>query len=328
MVPNLVLLLANNVLKDLPSELWNIHNITTLSLRSNQLTEIPENIARLGRLTELNVSGNRICFLPWSLMFLGDRAPLTLMNIRPNPLYTPIDQVLLASQPLVTLSPTSSAWQLATRLEACVTLPQASLSQQNLYDYILLKVVSTLLARDASANDDVFLAPIYAASSSVTFFDVCGRSIADASAQPTAAVLPGINIPLRDITNQDSKTTSLLDIALRSASSSTHVRNMPVGAFDSLELPEMALNHLKSALMIDKTELPRCSVCERHYMIKRAEWIEWWCVKPRVINTAPQNLFTPYMRRACSRGCALEVIKDRAEQHLQFISSRARNMDP
>ncbi|KAL8649677.1 MAG: hypothetical protein Q9226_005475 [Calogaya cf. arnoldii] len=89
LVPNLQLYLANNLLFQMPGQLFNLLNLTVLSLRQNNLIEIPSAIGDLVNLRELNVSNNRLRWLPHEVLQLLSK---NLKNYRfhPNPFIQPL----------------------------------------------------------------------------------------------------------------------------------------------------------------------------------------------------------------------------------------------
>lgn len=92
LTPFLQLFLSRNALRTLPFELWNLQNLSVLSLRNNKLTELPSCIAKLHNLIELNLAGNRLRWLPWELLRLvGPGGKLRRLNVRPNPLFEGIE---------------------------------------------------------------------------------------------------------------------------------------------------------------------------------------------------------------------------------------------
>ncbi|KAH7316725.1 hypothetical protein B0I35DRAFT_261940 [Stachybotrys elegans] len=87
------LLLANNLLTRLPGSLFDVSNLTVLSLRGNNLTDIPPSIYRLQNLQELNVSQNKLRHLPAELLDLTKSGTLRLLVLHPNPLLQPATQL-------------------------------------------------------------------------------------------------------------------------------------------------------------------------------------------------------------------------------------------
>lgn len=76
------LFLYNNMLTRLPEELFQLSNLTVLSLRQNQLTHIPPAISRLVNLRDLSLSANKLKYLPWELFLLPK---LKILNPHYNP---------------------------------------------------------------------------------------------------------------------------------------------------------------------------------------------------------------------------------------------------
>lgn len=89
LTPALRLYISNNLLSEVPGEVFHLKNLEVLSLRSNGLTEILPPIGQLHNLKELNLGSNQLNWLPWEL--LG----LLLNNLKkcmiyPNPFVRPI----------------------------------------------------------------------------------------------------------------------------------------------------------------------------------------------------------------------------------------------
>lgn len=88
--PELHLLLAQNRLNRLPGALFDVTQLTTLSLRNNELTEIPPAIRKLHNLQELNLSQNRLRHLPIEILdLLNTDSKLQKLIIHPNPFLQP-----------------------------------------------------------------------------------------------------------------------------------------------------------------------------------------------------------------------------------------------
>ncbi|ELR07141.1 hypothetical protein VC83_02397 [Pseudogymnoascus destructans] len=90
LLPKLRIFLARNELKRLPGEIFNLENLSVLSVRSNELTELPTSINRLRRLTELNASNNALRSLPFELLeLLSCPSKIKILHLHPNPFYEP-----------------------------------------------------------------------------------------------------------------------------------------------------------------------------------------------------------------------------------------------
>ncbi|KAF9531790.1 hypothetical protein CPB83DRAFT_848741 [Crepidotus variabilis] len=77
--PDIELFLGNNAISNLPTELWNLKNLTILSLRNNMITYLPSEVSKLENLVELNVANNELTFLPSELLSME-----TLRNLIVN----------------------------------------------------------------------------------------------------------------------------------------------------------------------------------------------------------------------------------------------------
>ncbi|CAE6428096.1 unnamed protein product [Rhizoctonia solani] len=75
------LYLANNNLTVLPSELFQLNNLTLLSLRGNKLVSLPPAIGNLKSLRSLNIANNQFTSLPSELSYLK----LQTLFLHPNP---------------------------------------------------------------------------------------------------------------------------------------------------------------------------------------------------------------------------------------------------
>jgi internalin A len=70
-------------LSELPGEILELQNLTTLNLHGNQLSSLPESLTQLQNLTTLHLSGNQLSSLPESLTQLQN---LTQLNLDGNQL--------------------------------------------------------------------------------------------------------------------------------------------------------------------------------------------------------------------------------------------------
>lgn len=59
-------------------QLWNLHNLKTLSITDSKLKSFPGSVGRLDKLEELNLSNNTLCSLPITLAFCKELKTLDL----------------------------------------------------------------------------------------------------------------------------------------------------------------------------------------------------------------------------------------------------------
>lgn len=82
LIPKVKIFLSNNQISSISPCVFEVRNITVLSLRNNLVKEIPPAIAKLTNLVELSVGGNMLEYLPAELLKLPKLANL---SIHPNP---------------------------------------------------------------------------------------------------------------------------------------------------------------------------------------------------------------------------------------------------
>ncbi|CAE6436483.1 unnamed protein product [Rhizoctonia solani] len=128
------LYLANNGITVLPSELFQLNNLTLLSLRGNKLRNLPPAIGNLKSLRSLNVANNELSTLPSELSYLN----LQTLLLDPNPFLPkpsrpqvqPNDSKLARGRelgPLVIHAPIPKLGELALRVALCPFPEQQSI---------------------------------------------------------------------------------------------------------------------------------------------------------------------------------------------------------
>ncbi|KAL9114901.1 MAG: hypothetical protein Q9227_001144 [Pyrenula ochraceoflavens] len=85
LIPKIKLILANNKLSTLPVELYDVENLSALSVRGNELKRISPLVGNLANLEELNLSQNRLTYLPYELLTLAQKGLLQRLSVFPNP---------------------------------------------------------------------------------------------------------------------------------------------------------------------------------------------------------------------------------------------------
>lgn len=90
LAPALRLYLSNNLLDDVPGEVFLLQNLDVLSLRSNNLTDVLPPIGKLTKLRELNLGSNQLNWLPWELLQPILSQSLKKFMLYPNPFIRPV----------------------------------------------------------------------------------------------------------------------------------------------------------------------------------------------------------------------------------------------
>ncbi|KAK5747515.1 hypothetical protein LTR17_000157 [Elasticomyces elasticus] len=309
LTPSITLILSRNRLAALPAELFNLGNITCLSLRNNELDELPSAIVRLTRLTELNVSGNNIQYLPWELLDLmqgGERQIL----VRPNPLLQPTDLDEPSSPPSFTLPQASSIG------ESYASNTRAMLDESLRGELELrLKLGRTMKAQqvqegieedDRTASNEEL---IFLASSHIRYFGVDGLPLRRARGTPPhdedwpATMNPTANAPT---TSANTHIPSLFELALRSLQATHSLADFlepaPAAEYEISSAVASAMH--RAARNSAGTGNENCSSCGKHFIIARAEWVEYWFNGSASQQELDANSVLPFMRRVCSWGCA------------------------
>ncbi|KAF9108765.1 hypothetical protein BGX29_007055 [Mortierella sp. GBA35] len=82
----LKLFLSSNQFTTIPMHVFDLHNLSVLSLRNNNIKAIPPEIGLLYNLVELSIGGNLLEYLPSQIALLPK---LHILTIHPNPLMVP-----------------------------------------------------------------------------------------------------------------------------------------------------------------------------------------------------------------------------------------------
>lgn len=325
LTPSIKLYLYGNRLTSLPAELFSLTNIAVLSLRNNDLDEIPPSIGRLSNLMELNLSQNNIRHLPWEMLNLmhcqGEHRNI---SVRPNPLIDPVEDFSgpspLRSRPNATqadfrehlsrwgetsgaffekmvqwYSEEGETWSMRHELEL-----RLKLSRIRLMNY--LEGASRAGMELSLCKEQL----VYLASSAVKYFDVGGSLCRPANTVSagtegddyTAVVDPLVNAPLPSTC---SNAPSLFELSLRSAQASFNLSDL-----DDLpqEVPRTVTAALRQAARGAEYGNEVCSVCGKHFVIARAEWVEYWFNGFPAQQHLMHETTLPFLRKACSWSCA------------------------
>ena len=143
------------------------------------------------------------------------------------------------------------------------------------------------------------------AASKVAYLDISGTPCRGSPAAPSSQRQYPVS---RDRTSQNTfepwketpnQTPSLLELALRSCSTSTTPKDLP----SLLPGDSTVLDLLKQALAVKDAGGRACTICGRSFIIARTEWLEWWTFRDSLIFKGVM----PFLRRGCSWMCVPDL---------------------
>lgn len=278
--PFLRLYLSNNSLTTLySSELFDLKDLKVLSLRNNKLTRIPEAIRRLTALQVLNVSMNRLDELPWDLLWLLQQGELKHFTAHPNPFPSinesgPVEWHCQIDKP----EDEDDHDELEGEAEVVDAPPAAKFR-----DY------------EGSPPEDAWT-PVHVATGPVSRLDMEGRPL------ERSASLNAISAP-----QSAYKAPSLREVSLRAISKLPGIDQLT--DLELTEFPPLAIPLITLARQARQEGAQHCSICQREFIVPRAQWTEWWdCTphengmkRPRVSGEQLKPL--PFKRVGCSWAC-------------------------
>ncbi|KAH7077383.1 hypothetical protein FB567DRAFT_451499 [Paraphoma chrysanthemicola] len=339
MVPKIRVDLSNNRLSRLTPSLFDVQNLTTLTLTGNNIEELPSQISRLRNLRELHISRNNIKWLPYE--FIDLHRPMGHSGVRilgdsgvPWLMPTMAQDLTSITDPLVRQLGCNLSQSITERSDEVdlLTTPEmqalhAALDTSPNRDQLVWRMRSMELqaifenmqrATGMEPHEREFEEPDYFARTPVSYFDEMGKLIRDSPPLPTS--------------NQDN--FAVITETLRGAHGvpSTWFTPPEFKAVKSLSTIALhvALRHLSAADVRDHIDPPppvadavlkqaehndgggygvfkKCHVCRKEYVVARAQWIEWWWPKMRVL---------PFKVQVCSWACVPDGMRYRPEKEL------------
>lgn len=311
MVPELYVNLARNSLRRLTPSLFNLQHLTSLVLRNNHIEELPSQIGRLQNLQELDVSLNKLQYLPLELLQLLDGKLERLTTIG-NPLIERVSQKRLRGLDIL-VNETSSTKELYSQIQSCYDREALIWHIRS----IELTELSSGIGADAPSHRHI-------ARTLVSYFDQGGQLLKGSPIQP----IPDLNDYCTVVeTNRgvfgmpsDSfflpPTTTRVS-SLLATSVNVALANITVGETkDRLgePVPFDAAAILAQAAENDADAgfgyFRQCHTCTKDYIVARAEWIEFWSTDSTVIY--------PFKFRVCSWGCVPPEMRTRQVEELRW----------
>ena len=257
------LFLANNLLQQLPGQIYRLESLNVLSLRHNQLTELLPSIANLHNLSELNISNNLLRWLPWEIVHLLD-AKLKTISFHGNPFLCPTPRL-----------------GMSLLLRDNVPGPDYPEKQGRQHS----PEASTEIAY-LNINGTPCRASIPAPSGSINHFSPPIRMTSNI---PERCSLEG-----KPWQGKPNHVFSLLELALQKCSASQILGSMP--EMLPADCPPSLVQLLHEAWKAREAGGKACSVCGRKYITPRTEWVEWWA-------GLGHGQLVPLIRRGCSWQC-------------------------
>jgi hypothetical protein len=298
LTPSLELYLSRNLLTSLPSELFNLTNITVLSLLSNRLQEIPSSITRLPKLKELNIAGNQLSYLPWEILnLLRSTEGSCQVSLRPNPFNVPR---------------LSTEAELPSHTEASVGQAVSSNAASVLLRQLEMRFVRGRQALNGGDEDAtpkkkrnskeqlIFLAP-----SRVVFKDSDGAiarsALSMAGEDENAWEAPFLDAQYPPRSQASTTAPSLFELALSSAQLIYDLRDVSSNLSD--DTPSTVCQALEEAAKGVEYGNERCTICFQSFVVARAEWLEYWFHGHEYYDLSEEKIL-PFKRKACSWDCA------------------------
>jgi hypothetical protein len=328
--PSLQLFLSGNSMRTLPSSMFNLHNISVLSLRNNDLSTLPPLIGKLQNLVELNIAGNRLESLPWELLSIIRSPKIRTLTVLPNPLMQPFvyDEAFVA---LIgeQFTPDYLSGDISLRIKEIkgqLSDRKATQRQGNSVDVASPREIEQLTwmlelytrylehrrrdhEKTEDPDEDMNHTPLFIASTPVTRFNIDGSLPMDLrqSAPPShtpqcVGILPAIPGGAQAGAPGGNRVPSLLELAAVSAST---VPQLPIlHTLLPEDAPAPVVRALETACRAREEGGRTCSVCGRNYIIPRTQWVEYWHVPPKMgQRSCKEEMFWPFLRRGCSPGC-------------------------
>ena len=306
--PRIKLYLANNSLSRVPGAVFNIENLTVLSLRGNCLGELPPSIGKLRNLQALNVAQNKLKCLPAELLSLmGPRGSLEDLVLHPNPFYQPdnlpfhtwgsLDYETLTFGATDTNDNTSwTGYSTSLRSRSPV---QFSGSTGTIYS-------------------DFHLEPTAPNSNLISCEDFW--SLAMPSRAPWQSRSQAFDL----FEDPSTRVPTLFELALRAASQAPEIEELAdqVAGLVPQHIPPL----LKRAARVRETGGQSCCICHQQVVVPQTEWLEWRQVfHCKIIydsSTSTRNsilrtygnqdgntIWVPFLRKGCSWKCVPQTAK-------------------
>lgn len=346
MVPELYVDLNHNRLQRLTPSLFRVPNLTTLALVDNDIEELPVQMSQLRRLRELNISRNPIKSLPFEMLSMwkgGDEGELETLGdsgvqwLRPKNLRLEMPLPHDLREFRLTLNTTRSDLKHTDCVEQLHKIV-ASMPDRERHVWAMLYLEMIIYTGKVTQSghtlysffdgESYHMRPRCFAHSPVSYFDEAG-SLIDGSPKPpspevdfatiTVTARGAHGVPNSWFTPPHTKSTkSLLTLAIHSALRHKDQEDLTISDIRHHigdPVPPLADAILKQAERNSAggySDFKTCLVCKSDYVVARAEWIQWHCLR---LST---GRVLPFKAQVCSWGCVPDAISRRPERLLSW----------
>ncbi|KAJ4337655.1 hypothetical protein N0V95_008284 [Ascochyta clinopodiicola] len=324
MVPELYINLSQNSLRRLTPSLFHLQHLTTLVLRDNQIEELPPTIGQLRNLQELDVSLNKLQCLPFEILqMLEPHGKLEHLQTLGNPILERVSQARYRKLDERVVF-TSSTKDMYPRLQTChdrealVWHIRFIESMNHFLNAVESKYTSGGKAIDervfshhpvVPGRTDDSASARYIGRTLVSYFDQTGQPLKGSPARPSMSGDDYVvivetdegtfGVPPTPIFTPTSspRIPSLLTMSLNTALANITVEETrerigePV-PFDAAAVFARAAHNDAAAGF---GYFHQCHVCNKDYIVARAEWVEFW--------STSFTVFYPFRVKVCSWGC-------------------------
>jgi hypothetical protein len=307
--------LTANSLSTLPEELFKLETLNVLSLRINAFEELPPGIGNLHNLRELNISQNRLRYLPFEILDLfSSHSNLENLQLHPNPFFEPqfpAQQLEQVSEPQYKIGLRSETRTRPRR--GAVSYVPPDLGRRSWHNRWRVTYKARTEIRYLGPDGVLIQGPKLPGTSDAA------NSVPHKSLE--IAEPHHIQHPPEPRGEHHSHAPSLLEVALAACSQSPQLPHLPSLLHD--ECPAYLSELLAKAVAKKDSGGSKCTICNRNFIIPRAEWIEWWGIakgierkvwNPSMVSAASPLRFkemerdvienmVPLIRRSCSWLC-------------------------
>jgi hypothetical protein len=285
--PQIQLYLGNNGLTTLPGVIFDLQNLTLLSLRANELHDLPPAIGRLQSLETLNVSQNQLRCLPAEILdLLEPKGRLKDLLVQGNPFLPAATSENLAVAPISESG--DQPWRpVDYHFKTIEKLFEDARNRSS--------------EEQASRGSRLGFATRFVTRSPTGYRDTLGRPC-------TVGVSPS---RASNAMTAATKVLSLTELSLRACAQSPYLSQLRALLPD--DSPAALNDLLTEATVLQENGGLTCSVCKRNLIIARTRWMEWYelgiaqnVLSGRIQTFNAHESVIPFLYRGCSWRCVPE----------------------